>query len=148
MKHSSGIIPFRINEDDTVEFFVGHPGENHDYGKEVWYFLKGGVEEGESYSEAAIREFKEETGLSMEDCSSGMLIPLGTVQQSGHKTATAFGLHYPNIDPTKCKSNLCEDGVTPEIDRYCWMPYERLRAVTHPTHLIFYKQLLEMCANC
>lgn len=147
MKHSAGIIPFRVTNEDVVEFFVGHPGGHHDYNKDNWYFLKGGVEGDESLSEAAIREFKEETGLTLEDCNSGMLIPLGTVQQSGHKMATAFGLHYPNINPDECKSNFCEDSITPEIDRYRWMTYEQLRHVTHPMHLIFYKQLLDKCRN-
>ena len=148
MKQSAGIIPFRINKNNEVEFFVGHPGGFYNAGKDEWYFLKGGVEEGEDWTDAAIREFKEETGLSMEDCESNMLMFLGEVRQSAHKTAIAYALYYPNIDPDQCHSNLCEDGLSPEIDRYRWMTFEQLKGLTHPTHLTFYRQIIDMCANC
>lgn len=143
MNYSAGIIPFRVNEDGQMEFFLGHPGGYYNERKDNWFFLKGGVEEGESWSDAALREFKEETGLTMQDCPSEMLIPLGTTRQSTYKTVIAFGLHYPNIDPFECKSNLCEDGFTREVDRYQWMTYDKVKAVTHPTHLVFYKQLMD-----
>lgn len=144
MNYSAGIIPFRVNSDGEMEFFLGHPGGRYNERKDNWFFLKGGIEEGESQSDAALREFKEETGLSMEDCPSEMLIPLGTVQQSTHKVVIAFGLHYPNIDPFQCRSNLCDDGFTREVDRYQWMGYDKVKRVTHPTHLKFYKQLLDL----
>lgn len=147
MDYSAGIIPFRINEDNEMEFFVGHPGgifwENKDY----WAFLKGGVEKGESWSDAAIREFKEESGLSMDDCKSSMLIPLGTTLQNSKKTVAAYGLHYPNIDPNECKSNIADNGLNPEIDKYRWMTYNKLKQVTHKMHLVFYEKLLQMNDN-
>lgn len=144
MKTSAGVIPFRINRDGEMEFFVGHPGGKYNERKDVWFFLKGGVEANETHADAALREFKEETSLTMEDCPSEMLIPLGVVSQSSHKTVVAYGLHYPNIDPFECQSNYCEDGFTREIDRYQWMTYDRLRPLTHPSHLVFYKELLKM----
>ena len=142
MKHSAGIIPFRDNEEGILEFFVGHPGgwDKRDY----WGFLKGGIEEGEDIVDAAIREFKEESGLNMIDCDSFLLIPLGNVRQNPNKTVEAFGLYYPYILPSECHSNLTEDGVTPEIDKYRWMTYEELKDKTHPTHLRFYKLLTNM----
>ena len=103
--------------------------------------MKGHVEEGESWIEAAIREFKEETGLPLTDIRKDSLISLGTVQQNSGKVAIAFGLHYPNIDPNTCFSNVIEDGVTPEIDSYRWIPYDKLENVTHKSHLIFYEQI-------
>lgn len=142
MKYSAGIIPFRINDDDKMEFFVGHPGGYHNANKDVWFFLKGGIENGESWAEAALREFNEETGLALDDSIIKKLIPLGVVNQSSYKSVIAFGLHYPDIDPFNCKSNYCEDGFTREIDRYQWMTYDKLKSVTHPMHLTFYKQLL------
>ena len=146
MVYSAGLIPFRENETTgEIEFFVGHPGGPYQTAKDIWYFLKGGVERHESWDEAAIREFKEETGLPMDDCESSMLIDLGTTQQNSYKRVVAFGIHYPNIDPNKCVSNFCEDGIHREIDRYAWMTYRDLKPLTHPTHLQFYEQLLEMC---
>lgn len=145
MKESAGIIPFRINEDTgKLEFFVGHPGGYGWEGKNYWAFLKGHVESGESWQDAAIREFKEETGLSMTDCRSQMLFPLGKVRQNNTKEAIAFALHYPNIDPDKCFSNVIEDGVTPEIDKYRWIEYDAIKNMTHKTHLVFYEQIKKM----
>ena len=145
MKYSAGIIPFRINEEtNEIEFFVGHPGGKYWKYKDFWMFLKGCVEKEESWQDAAIREFKEETGLTMEDCESQMLIPLGSVQQNQDKTVIAYALHYPNINPDVCKSNLCEDGITPEIDKYKWIPMSQLKHITHNAHLGFYDKIIKM----
>ena len=40
-----------------------------------------------------------------------------------------------------CFSNVIEDGVTPEIDAYRWIPYDKLESLTHKSHLIFYEQI-------
>lgn len=141
MIHSCGIIPFRVNSDGEMEFFVGHPGGMR---RDYWAFLKGQVEEGENASEAAIREFKEESGLTMDDCESGLLMPLGSVMQNPKKKVTAFGLHYPNILPYECHSNLTENGVTPEIDGYRWMTKDDLYPRTHKAHIVFYEKLLSL----
>ena len=146
MNTSCGIIPFRKNEEGEMEFFVGHPGGHYNNQKDLWMFLKGAVEKGETWTETALREFKEETGLTMEDCEISNLIPLGSVQQNPHKIAVAFGLYYPNIDPEKCYSNMV-DGVTPEIDKYRWMTYGQICKYTHHTHMFFYGQLMDM-NNC
>ena len=143
MKYSAGIIPFRVNKNNEMEFFVGHPGGERWKNIDYWAFLKGGTEGDEHWVDPAIREFKEETGLSMKDCQSSYLIPLGSVLQNPRKTAIAFGLEYPNIDPNECHSNFTEDGKTPEIDRYRWMTYKELESRTHETHLIFYQKLLK-----
>lgn len=144
MEYSAGIIPFRINEDNIMEFFVGHPGGQTEEWDNYWAFLKGGVEAGETWKQAALREFKEESGLPLDDVTDGMLIPLGMSQQNRHKVVIAFGLHYPNIDTDKCFSNMIEDGSAPEVDRYSWKTYEELEKITHKMHLQFYKQLMEM----
>ena len=110
-----------------------------------FYCLPGGhVELMENTKDAIIREFKEETGLPLTDIRKDSLISLGTVQQNSGKVAIAFGLHYPNIDPNTCFSNVIEDGVTPEIDSYRWIPYDELENVTHKSHLIFYEQIKNM----
>ena len=141
MNYSAGIIPFRVNDNGDMEFFVGHPGGTK---KNYWAFLKGGVENDEKWQDTAIREFKEESGVNIEDCDSSMLIPLGSVLQNPRKTTIAYGLHFPNIDESKCFSNIADDGVTVEIDRYRWMTIDELEKVTHPTHMIFYQKLLDL----
>lgn len=142
IKTSCGIIPFRKNKSGEMEFFVGHPGGNYPNQRNLWMFLKGAVEGNETWAETALREFKEETGLTLDDCDNIVLIPLGSVQQNPHKITVAFGLEYSNIDPNKCYSNTV-DGITPEIDKYCWMTYEDICRYTHHTHIGFYDQLIE-----
>lgn len=142
MVYSAGIIPFRVNtETNEVEFFVGHPGGDSNLERDFWMFLKGHVEKNESWTDAAIREFKEEAGVSMEDCKSHLLIPLGCTKQNAKKKVIAYALEYPNINPDECKSNLTEFGF-PEIDMYRWMNFDTLKDKTHPKHLPFYKQIL------
>lgn len=143
MKYSAGIIPFRI-VNGKMEFFVGHPGGVSWQNRNYWAYLKGCVEKGEDWVTAAIREFKEESGLSMEDCRSNMLIPLGTSLQNPKKTVIAYGIEYPNIDPNDCHSNIADNGLNPEIDQYRWMDYDTLSKCTHAKHLVFYEQLIAM----
>ncbi len=55
---SAGIIVFRRHQEQGIQYLVMyHHGE-------YWNFPKGHVEEGESEIEAALRELKEETGIT------------------------------------------------------------------------------------
>ena len=143
MKHSVGIIPYRFNNEGVIEFFVGHPGGNKE---NIWYYLKGQMEEDEDLISTAIREFKEETGLVI-NIPEHELIPLGTVRQSKVKNVTAFGYHYPKLEPDKCHSNLVENSTVPEIDKYRWITYDDLREITHPTHRAFYENLIDLVGH-
>lgn len=144
MEYSAGIIPFRKNENGEVEFFVGHPGGVGWEWRDYWAYLKGGVEENETFEDAAWREFKEESGLPLEDVTKEDLIPLGTSKQNKRKIVIAFALYYPNIDITKCFSNMADNGLSPEIDRYAWFTFEELKPKTHPMHIGFYEQIIDM----
>ena len=148
LQKSAGIIPFRNKvssdgqETDELEFFVGRPWENSDYAA----FLKGGIEDGENIEDTAIREFKEESGLPMNDCNMQMLIPLGWVRQNSQKKVFAFGLHYPNINPDVCFSNLCPNGK-PEIVKYEWVTYDEIKNRTSKPHLLYYEKLIELAKS-
>lgn len=145
MLYSAGIIPFRFNENGEMEFFLGHPGGNHWRSRHLWMFLKGCVSGEESWQETAIREFTEESKVEFPyDDVESKLIPLGSVLQNSRKTTIAFGLEYGDIDPKKCSSNLSEDGSCYEIDAYEWMNFDKVKEVTHPTHIGFYEQLMQM----
>jgi 8-oxo-dGTP pyrophosphatase MutT (NUDIX family) len=139
MEHCAGIIPFRVNSDGLLEFFVGTPYADCHY----WALLKGHIEEGESPADAAIREFEEESGLQLKDCGSFLLLPLGHERQNSFKTISAYGLYWPDILPEQCRSNLTPEGK-PEIVAYRWMTYEQLAPVTTQQHLVFYQRLTEM----
>ena len=144
MEYSAGIIPFRRNSEGEVEFFVGHPGGVGWQWKDYWAYLKGGVEEGETFEEAALREFQEESGVQLDDTILSKLIPLGTTRQNKRKIVVAFALYYPDIDPDECFSNIADDCDYPEIDEYKWFTFDELKEKTHPTHINFYEQIIEM----
>ncbi len=144
MDYSAGIIPFRRNSDGVIEFFVGHPGGTSWEWRDYWAYLKGGVEKGEDWVDTAWREFNEESGLNLDAKYKKDLIPLGTVKQNKRKIVVAYALYYPNIDPKECFSNMADNGLNPEIDRYSWFTFEELQPKTHPTHIDFYKQIIEL----
>lgn len=144
MNYSAGIIPFRRNSEGEVEFFVGHPGGERWEHRNYWAYLKGGVENNESWEECAFREFKEESGLKLEGITKKDLIPLGTSKQNKHKIVIAFALYYPNIEIDKCFSNMADNGLNPEIDKYAWYTFEELKDITHPMHIVFYEQIIEL----
>ena len=151
MIYSAGIIPFRFNN-DKIEFFLGHPGGKVWANKNYWAYLKGGVEEGENWLTAARREFEEETGISLAKYSDKDFIPLGTSQQNPKKCVIAFALEFSpeegeDIDPSKCHSNLCDDNVTPEIDKYGWFDFDTTVKITHKAHLVFYDRLGKWLEN-
>ena len=153
MNYSAGIIPFRFNKDNgMIEFFLGHPGGEYWANKNYWSYLKGGVEEGENWLTAARREFEEETGISLEGYDDKEFIPLGTSQQNKKKCVIAYALEFcpengEDIDPSVCHSNLCEDNVTPEIDKYGWFDLETTKKITHRAHLVFYDRIGQWLAN-
>lgn len=56
-EYSAGAVVFR-KEDSNVLYLVLHYGKGH------WDFPKGHIEKGETEKDAAVRETKEETGIS------------------------------------------------------------------------------------
>lgn len=147
MRYSAGIIPFRLNSDNKMEFFVGHPGGDMWSNKNYWTFLKGGIENGEDWLTTAIREFQEESGYSLEKYCSSDFIPLGAVIQNPTKTVIAFGLYCPQIKENQCFSNMASNGLNPEIDRYKWLTFDEISYCTHKSHLILYEKLIKRFEN-
>lgn len=90
-------------------------------GRLVWALPKGHIEPGESPEAAAIREIREETGIT-----GRILAPLGTIDfwfmASGtrvHKTVHHFILEAVDGD-------LCDDDV--EVVEVAWVPIHQVRA--------------------
>ena len=123
---SAGLLAYR-RRGGAIEVFLVHPGgpfwAARDQG--AWQIPKGMVEPGEEPSEAARREFSEETGHA----PSGVLQPLGRIRQAGGKWVEAFAL-AAEIDPDAIASNRFDlewpprSGVVqsfPEIDRAQWL---------------------------
>lgn len=125
MKHSAGILPFRLI-DDNLEVMLVHPGgpfwKNKD--SAAWSIPKGEFSEGEDPLEMAIREFNEETGTKIE----GDFIKLTPVKQKGGKIIHAWACEV-TIDPSQIRSNTFDlewppkSGNLrefPEVDRGEW----------------------------
>ena len=144
MEYSAGIIPFRKNKDGELEFFVGHPGGVEWETRDYWAYLKGNINDGESIESAALREFKEECGLSLDNISKNDLISLGITKQNKHKYVIAFAIYYPYIEPEKCFSNMADNNLNPEIDKYAWLTYDEIVKKTHPKHIVFYNKILNI----
>lgn len=144
MATSCGIIPYHLNDNGDLVFFVGHPGGIYNIHKDYWALLKGGCEEFDNDLKAtAIREFEEESSMELTAKNKATLKYLGYVQQNPKKKVHAFSMYIKDIDCSKCHSNLCPDGVTPEIDKYRWMTWEELEPRTHKTHKMFYEKIIE-----
>jgi len=110
----------------TLEVLLVHPGGPYwrlrDEG--AWSIPKGEIDAGEDASDAARREFAEETGKAL----MGPLEPLGEIRQRGGKRVLAFAIEG-DLDIHAIVSNTFEiewppkSGkmqAFPEIDRAGW----------------------------
>ena len=87
-KISGGLILYNRKIYNQVKFLIAHPGgpffKNRDLG--WWTIPKGEPEENEEVFDAAIREFKEETGMR----PNGPYIDLGNILQKNGKRVFAW----------------------------------------------------------
>ena len=137
---SAGILLFR-EQGSEAEVLLIKPGgpfwRNKDAG--AWMIPKGLVEPGETPAEAALREFAEETGVSL----TAVPFPLATVRQAGGKIVEAFAVEG-DLDPASVRSNEFEvewpprSGLTerfPEVAEAKWMTLREARAMMLPSQL-------------
>lgn len=122
---SAGILLFRSTK-KILEVFLVHPGgpfwKNKDAG--AWTIPKGEFGEDEKPLNAALREFNEETGVTLK----GDFIELTPVKQKSGKLVYAWAKEL-DLDPSQIKSNEFEmewppksgkKKMFPEIDRAEW----------------------------
>lgn len=124
-KESAGILLYR-RRDGALELFLVHPGGPFWARKEVgaWSIPKGEPAPGEDLLDAAKREFREETGHSID----GDFRRLAPVRQPGGKIVHAFAV-AGDCDAGGIKSNVFmlewpprsgRQRRFPEIDRAGW----------------------------
>jgi len=148
-KQSAGILLYRSIDPET-EVLLVHPGgpfwKNKDDG--AWTIPKGEFEESEEPLVAAIREFKEETGFSIQ----GEFKALSPIQQKAGKTVYAWAIEG-NVDATKVKSNFFEmewpprsgkKQSFPEIDKACWYTLSNAREKINSSQAAWLDQLLQV----
>lgn len=124
-KRSAGLVMYRFSE-WQLEVLLVHPGgpfwAKKDRG--AWSIPKGEYDETENPLQAAIREFREETGFE----AAQPFLELGSVKQTGGKIVAAWAFKG-DCDPSIIKSNLCRmewpprsgrKFEFPEVDRARW----------------------------
>ncbi len=131
-KYSAGLLPYRSREGVT-EVLIAHPGGPFWARKDdgAWSVIKGEYVDEEPLP-AALREFREETGV---EAPGGDYVELPVIRQRGGKVVTVFAVEA-DVDMTAAVSNTFEmewpprSGKTqtfPEVDRVEWFPVDRAR---------------------
>lgn len=147
-KQSAGILLYRLTA--APEVFLVHPGgpfwKSRDAG--VWTIPKGEFKNEEPALDAAIREFREETGHALK----GPFKPLSPIRQKGGKRVYAWA-SPGDLDPGTITSNTFElewprhSGkmqTFPEVDKGKWFSLEDARTYINPAQIPFLEELAEI----
>jgi predicted NUDIX family NTP pyrophosphohydrolase len=148
-KKTAGLLLYRIRS-SALEVFLVHPGgpfwARKDEG--AWSIPKGEFDEDEEPLNAAKREFKEETGFSMD----GNFIGLAPLKQRSGKLIYAWALEG-DCDAEAIKSNLFSiewpprsgrRREYPEVDRAGWFALELAKRKIVPGQIGFLEELQQM----
>ncbi len=145
-RKSAGLLLYRFSQ-GVLEVFLVHPGGPFWKGKETgaWSIPKGEYTD-EDPLEAAIREFKEETGFKVE---GDQFIPLTMIQQKGRKIVMAWAIEG-NLDADAIKSNTFRQEwppksgkwqSIPEVDKAAWFDLETAREKINSAQVALLKEL-------
>lgn len=144
MKRSAGILPYKI-EEGVLKIYLEHPGGPFWMNIDKWSICKGEYTS-EKAIDAALREFKEETGFELD---KEELFYLGSKKQSSNKLVTVFTI-LVDLDVTKMKSNTFKrewpkgSGVMkefPEMDEARWFSIEEASEKIFDGQKIFLEKL-------
>ena len=118
VRESAGLLMFR-RPSGVIEVLLAHPGgpfwAARDRG--AWTIPKGGRDSGESRLDAAIREFREETGFT----PAGAWLALGSVRQPGGKIVHAWAFEG-DCDPAQVASVTTTTEWPPRTGRMIEIP--------------------------
>ena len=142
MKRSAGILPYKI-VDNEIYVYLEHPGGPYLKNIEKYSMCKGEYTD-EPAIEAAIREFKEESGF---DIRIDELKYLKSHKISNNKLLTVF-IVEKDLNPDLMKSNTFikkfSNGEVKEfleMDKACWFKLDTAKEVIFSNQLYFLKQL-------
>lgn len=148
-KQAAGLLVYRIRE-NQLEVFLVHPGGPFWAKKDdgAWSIPKGEFEASEEPLAAALREFTEETGLTIR----GPFSALGTVRQTSGKLIYAFAAASA-VDAARIVSNTFKIewpprsgrwAEFPEVDRAAWFTLEAAATKIHAGQAPLLSRLNEM----
>ena len=142
MKVSAGLLLCRRRE-GALQFLLVHPGGPFFARKDDgwWTIPKGLVDPGEALLDAAIREFKEETGFTV---PGDGFEPLGDVTQKSGKRVHAWAF-LGDCDPAALKSNtvMIRGRPYPEVDRAAFFDEAAARMKILPAQAPFLDRALD-----
>jgi predicted NUDIX family NTP pyrophosphohydrolase len=146
-KQSAGILLYR--QTPSLEVFLVHPGgpfwKNKNAGS--WTIPKGEFNNDEPALDAAIREFREETGFPLK----GFFQPLSPIRQKGGKRVYAWAI-AGDLDPATIVSNTFElewpphygrQQAFPEVDKGGWFSPAEAKKLLNPAQIAFLEELEE-----
>ena len=145
MKRSAGILPYKII-DNKIYVYLEHPGGPYFKNIEKYGICKGEYSKPESAYNAAIREFKEESGF---DLKKEKIDYLKSHKISNSKLATIFIVNI-DLDPNKMSSNTFTKELNgkikdyPEMDKACWFEITKAKEVIFNNQVFFLEQLEEL----
>jgi predicted NUDIX family NTP pyrophosphohydrolase len=130
---SAGLLMYTV-ANGGLQIFLVHPGGPFFSKKDdgYWGIPKGLHEVNEALLDAAIREFREETGIN----PSGDFLYLGSVKQKSGKIVHAWAFRVEDNKPVKIQSNTFEiewppkSGIKqnfPEVDKGEFFPVDIAR---------------------
>jgi len=146
LKKSSGILPYKYI-DNKLYVYLEHPGGPYYINRDIWSICKGEYTK-EKPIDAAIREFKEESGVSL---SKDQLTFLSSHKVNKQKIVTVF-ITETDIDKDNMTSNTFTkeypkgSGIKqefPEMDKAEWFPIEEAYNKIFKNQIYFLNKLKE-----
>ncbi|MGZ5133304.1 MAG: NUDIX domain-containing protein [Caldimonas sp.] len=106
----------------------------HVTGQRHWDLPKGGINDGETPRQAAVRETSEEAGLAF---AAESLLDLGRFAYTAKKDLHLFATLSERVDPQRmcCESTFVERGSSrrlPEMDGFGWFELHRITELCTP----------------